>query len=113
MISSALAAVVCLALCATIGAQRAAAQSNSSATPQQPGAITGHIYRADNNEPVPRAIVSLNPVGGRGVAVTASPQSTRTDITGTYTFTTVTPGNYILGAQHSGFINGFFMRTVN
>ena len=45
--------------------------------------------------------------------MTASPQSTRTDATGAYAFTSVTPGNYVLGAQHSGFINGFFMRTVN
>jgi len=102
-----------LAACATIGVHPSAAQNNSSATQQQPGQITGHVYRADNNEPIPRAMVSLNPTGGRGVTVTASPQSTRTDATGAYTFTTVTPGNYILGAQHSCLINGFFTRTVN
>ncbi len=108
-----LSAGIFLAACFTIGAGRSAAQNNSSAAQQQPGQITGHVYRADNNEPIPRATVSLNPMGGRGVTVTASPQSTRTDATGAYTFTTVTPGNYFLVAQHSGFINGFFMRTVN
>jgi uncharacterized GH25 family protein len=105
--------VACLALCGTIFAPNSAAQNNSSATQQQPGQITGHVYRADNNEPIPRAMVSLNPTGGRGVTVTASPQSTRTDATGAYTFTTVAPGSYVIGGQHSGFINGFFMRTVN
>ncbi len=106
---------VFLALCATIGANSSAAQNNSSATPQQPGQITGHVYRADTNEPVSKAMINLTPIGsgGRGVPVTASPQSTRTDATGAYTFTTVTPGNYFVVAQHSGFINGFFMRTVN
>nr|HEV7955364.1 carboxypeptidase-like regulatory domain-containing protein [Candidatus Acidoferrales bacterium] len=102
-----------LAACTAICAYPCSAQTNSPATQQQPGQITGHVYRADNNEPVPRASVSLNPMGGRGVTVTASPQTTRTDGTGAYTFTTVTPGNYFLVAQHSGFINGFFMRTMN
>jgi uncharacterized GH25 family protein len=102
-----------LAACLTVGAQCIVAQNNSSAAQQQPGQITGHVYRADNNEPVPRAIVSMNQMGGRGVTVTSSPQTTRTDATGAYTFTTVPPGNYILVAQHSGFINGFFSRAVN
>lgn len=102
-----------VAACATLGAHPNAAQTNSSATPQQPGQITGHVYRADNNEPIPRAMVSLTPTGGRNVTVTASPQSTRTDATGAYTFTAVIPGNYILSAQHSGLITGFFSRTLN
>jgi protocatechuate 3,4-dioxygenase beta subunit len=115
MITSTAVVAVCVAFCATMGAQRSAGQNNSSATPPQPGQITGHVYRADTNEPVSKAMVNLSPIGGggRGATVTASPQSTRTDATGAYTFTTVTPGNYVLGAQHSGFINGFFMRTVN
>jgi uncharacterized GH25 family protein len=112
MSASAKAVVLCLAVCATT-ANRVAGQSNSSAAPQQPGQITGHVYRADNNEPISRATVSLNPMGGRGVTITTGPQSTRTDATGAYTFTTVTPGNYILVAQHSGFINEVFQRTLN
>ena len=105
-------AAIFLALCGTTFAPRAAAQNNSSTTPQQPGQITGHVYRADTNEPLPRAVVSLNPQGGRGITVTASPQSTRTDVNGAYTFTTVTPGNYTLSAQHTGFINEMYMRAV-
>jgi uncharacterized GH25 family protein len=89
-----------------------AAQNNSSVAPQQPGQITGHVYRADTNEPLSRAVVSLNPQGGRGITVTAGPQSTRTDANGVYTFTTVTPGNYTLSAQHTGFINEMYMRAV-
>lgn len=104
--------LACFALCGTILAPRSAAQNNSSATPQQPGQITGHVYRADNNEPIPRATVSLNPMGGRGINVTTGPQSTRTDATGAYTFTTVTPGNYILLAQHSGYVNEAFQRAI-
>jgi uncharacterized GH25 family protein len=104
---------LCLTVCATICAQSVAAQSNSSATPPQPGQITGHVLRADNNEPIPRAIVSLNPMGGRGVNVVAPPQSTRTDGTGAYTFTTVTPGNYTLNAQHNGYVNEAFQRAIN
>jgi protocatechuate 3,4-dioxygenase beta subunit len=103
----------CLALGGTIFAQRSAAQNNSSATPPQPGQITGHVYRADNNEPVSRAVVSLNPQGSRAVPVTGSPQSTRTDTNGAYTFASVTPGNYTLAAQHSGYINEAFVRAIN
>ncbi|HEY4838770.1 MAG TPA: carboxypeptidase regulatory-like domain-containing protein [Candidatus Acidoferrales bacterium] len=103
----------CTAVFVTMAANPSAAQTNSSATQQQPGQITGHVYRADNNEPVPRATVSMNQMGGRGITVTASPQTTRTDATGAYTFTTVTPGNYILAAEHAGLINGFFMRGTN
>jgi len=113
MITSGIAFSICLALCGTIGAPSSAGQSSSSATPPQPGQITGHVYRADNNEPVPRAVISLNPLGSRSTPVTASPQSTRTDANGVYTFTTVPPGNYTLGAQHSGFINELFMRAMN
>ncbi len=73
MITSAAVVALCLALYATIGAQPGIAQSNPAATQPagQPGQITGHVYRADNNEPIPRATVSLNPMGGRGVNVTA------------------------------------------
>src|ERR1700678_2372921 len=112
---TAAAIAACFALCGTIFAPNSASQDNSSATQQQPGQITGRVYRADTNEPVSKAMINLTPIGsgGRGVPVTASPQSTRTDATGAYTFTTVTPGNYFVVAQHSGFINGFFMRTVN
>jgi uncharacterized GH25 family protein len=102
-----------LALCGTIFAARTTAQNNSSATPQQPGQITGHVYRADTNEPIQRAIVLIVPQGSRTVQVTASPQSTRTDVNGVYTFPTVTPGNYTLSAQHTGYINGFFIRALN
>lgn len=102
-----------LALCGTISAPRLAAQNNSSAMPQQPGQISGHVYRADNSEPIPRAVVSLNPMGGRGITVTASPQSTRTDVNGAFTFTTVTPGNYTLSAQHTGYINEAFIRAIS
>src|SRR5579863_10522683 len=103
----------CLAVCTTMGAGRSAAQSNSSATPPQPGQITGHVLRADNNEPIPRATVSLNPMGGRGITVLPSPQSTRTDGTGSFTFTTVPPGNYTLAAQHSGYVNESFQRAIS
>ncbi len=51
-------------------------------------------------------------MGGRGINVTTGPQSTRTDATGAYTFTTVTPGNYILLAQHSGYVNEAFQRAI-
>jgi uncharacterized GH25 family protein len=105
MITLALAVAMCLGLFTTVNARTSADQSNSSATPAQPGQISGHVYRADNNEPVPRAIVSLSPMGGRRITVTGAPQSTRTDITGAYTFTTVSPGNYTIAAQHSGYVN--------
>ena len=104
---------LCFGVCAAMSALGVAAQSNSSATPPQPGAVTGHVLRADNNEPIPRAIVSLNPMGGRGVTVTTGPLTTRTDATGAYTFTTVTPGNYNLVAQHSGYVNEAFQRAIN
>jgi hypothetical protein len=103
---------LCLTVCATVCAQHTAAQSNPSATPTQPGQVTGHVYRADNNEPIPRATVSLNPVGGRGINVSTGPQSTRTDATGAYTFTTVSAGNYTLVAQHSGYVNEGFQRAI-
>jgi hypothetical protein len=74
--------------------------------------VTGHVYRADNNEPISRATVTLNPMGGRGINVTATPQSTRTDTNGVYTFATVTPGNYMVLAQHTGFINDMFQRGI-
>lgn len=113
MITSPIAVVICLALFGTMGAQLIAAQANSTATSPVPGQISGHVYRADNNEPVGKAVVSLNPMGGRGITVTTSPQSTRTDANGVYIFSTVTAGNYTVFAQHSGFINEAFQRAIN
>jgi uncharacterized GH25 family protein len=113
MITRGAQATIFLACCGTIFAPHIAAQNNSSATAQQPGQINGHVLRADNNEPVPRATVSLNPVGGRGVTVTVAPQSARTDVNGAYTFTSVPPGSYILAAQHQGYINEFFQAPMS
>lgn len=95
--------------------QDASAETKSDAqkTPTQLGTISGHVYRADNNEPIPHAIVSLNLQGGRGVTAAASPQSMRTDVDGAFTFTAVAPGTYMLSAQHAGYINGFFIRAMN
>ncbi len=58
-------------------------------------------------------MVSLIPVGGRGINVTADRQSTRTDAEGAYSFASVTPGNYLLRAEHSGFVGGSFTRSAN
>ncbi len=113
MITHGIRAAIFFALCGTIFSSHNAAQNNSSPTPQQPGQVTGHVYRADTNEPVPHAIVLIVPQGGRGINVTAGPQSTRTDVNGVYTFASVTPGNYTLSAQSTGFINGFFLRAMN
>ena len=93
--------------------QNASAESKSDAqkTPAQLGPISGHVYRADTNEPIPGATVSLNPQGGDGITVTASPQSTRTGVDGAYTFAAVIPGNYTISAQHTGYVNEAFVRA--
>lgn len=96
----------CLFVCATAHAQAGqnpvTGQANTPPTMPAgpPSQITGHIYRADNNLPIARALVILVPIGIPDVE-----QSTRTDAEGAYTFARLNPGNYNVRAEHAGFIS--------
>jgi hypothetical protein len=103
----------CLALSVGLAGSVFARQATQAPPPTgPPGQVSGHVYRSDNNEPISRATVTLNPIGGRGVNVTPVVQTTRTDTGGAYAFPSVSPGNYVVMAQHSGFINELFQRGI-
>lgn len=97
------------------GQNPATGQANASPTMPAgpPGQITGHVYRADNNLPISKAVVTLNPLSGRNDGLPNDNQSARSDVDGVYTFPSVTPGTYFVRAEHPGYIARSFARSGN
>ena len=75
-----------------------------------PGTVSGHVYRGDTGEPLPKATIVLteSQAGGRGQNLsfpqTIFPQITRSRSDGSFTFENVTPGKYKARADHIDYI---------
>jgi hypothetical protein len=83
----------------------ASAQSNdgSMASPKAAmGQVSGHVYRADTGEPIPKTQVSLLPTD-EATAKAAEQRVVRTGPDGAFTFTDVPGGNYDIGTWHNGY----------
>jgi hypothetical protein len=78
-------------------------EDQSMAGPKSlPGQLSGHVYRADTGEPVPKTQVSLLPADDNTAKATQQ-RIVRTGTDGAFTFTDVPPGNYRIGAWHNGY----------
>ena len=81
----------------------AQARSDSQSAATRPGKISGHVYRADNGQPISKAIVTLF------VGPTRTPdRTTRTEADGGYSFLDVDVNTYAVEATRSGYVDGFF-----
>jgi hypothetical protein len=65
--------------------------------------VTGHVYRADNGEPLSKAIVTLSGPSDR---------VTRTEADGSYSFVNIGPGDYRVEVMRAGFITGIYQALV-
>ncbi len=81
---------------AMLGSPQRAPEQLPAATPGT-GVIRGHISTADGH-PLPRAQVTLLPSGG-------SVRLLQTDEDGSYQFTDLPAGHYMVTANHSGFVS--------
>ena len=82
----------------------------------QTGSVGGVVRDAVSHQPLKKATVTLNLRGGRGAQrQNVGPQSTITDLTGTFSLTNVTPGQYQVMVQHQNYPqaqNGAVRKTV-
>ncbi len=110
-----------LILFASTGANLSAVEQDASAqaspTPQRTapasGQISGHIYRADTGDALPKAEVGLLPVTGSSINVTGEKRFTVTGTDGLYLFGNVEPGTYVVAAQHAGFVQESFDGAIS
>ena len=72
------------------------------------GRITGKVLNAITGEPVRKATVSLQPAGGQQGGGQARGLSAATDNAGAFVFENVSPGNYRLSGEKTGFIRSNF-----
>jgi hypothetical protein len=83
------------------GPAQARIDSQSAAAPT--GRISGHVYRADNGQPISKAIVTL--FDGAGL----TPDDTsRTEADGSFSFSNVAANTYLVEAIRSGYVDGYF-----
>jgi hypothetical protein len=79
------------------------AQSKEMASPKPLlGQMSGHVYRTDTGEPIPKAQVALSPTD-EDTAKATEQRIVRTGVDGTFTFTDLPAGNYHLEAWHNGY----------
>jgi len=98
------------------GGCRALAQTSPNTHQQsqttQAGKISGHVYRADTGAPLAKANVTLR--GGPqkdvpGTFVPAStPETARTAPDGSFSFTDVAPGSYVIRVDRTGYVGQFY-----
>jgi hypothetical protein len=69
---------------------------------QSLGTISGHVYRSDTGEPIPKAQVQLL-VTDDDTAKKAGQRIVRTGPDGSFAFADLPAGNYQIGAWHSGY----------
>ena len=97
-----------LALSGSPGVLRPAQQIQPLPSPGPTMAsVSGHVYRADTGAPIAGAILHLNRYRDRdqmeGNAPVPPPLAARTGPDGSYTFTTVAPGDYGIDLERQGF----------
>jgi len=102
-----IAATLYLCVCHFVVAEKAASQTISSAqqsaTKQLPGQVSGHVYRIDTGEPVPKAEVSLYPQGKDTGQYAGSTRIVRTSPDGAFAFSGLPAGSYVLEVSRNGF----------
>lgn len=93
-----------------------AQQPQSSAPVVPPGQVSGHVYRADTGDPLPKTVIQLiprnpgnqgGPGRGRGNNPNDNSPELRTATTaadGSFVIADVIPSNYTIRASHSGFV---------
>jgi hypothetical protein len=81
----------------------AQARSDSQSAAGGSGKISGHVYRADNGQPISKAIVTLFD----GAALTPN-DTTRTEADGSFSFSNVGANTYLVEATRSGYVDGYF-----
>lgn len=74
----------------------------SMASSKPLGQVSGHVYRADTGEPIPKTQVSLLP-SDEATAKATEQRTVRTGPDGTFTFTDLPGGNYDIGTWHNGY----------
>lgn len=79
-----------------------------SPKPQQPGAISGHVYRADTGKPLGSVTVMLGLISS---SFGPPFRTVQTKPDGAYTFGDVPPGQYRVGAYLKGFTHGQYGPT--
>lgn len=66
------------------------------------GQVSGHVYRPDTGEPIPKTQVSLLPTD-EATAKAAEQRTVRTGPDGAFTFTDLPGGNYDIETWHNGY----------
>jgi hypothetical protein len=85
-------------------AQASARRQQTVQQPLSPSTVSGHIFRADNGGPLPKATVTLTVAQPTTATSQILPQVVRTDSSGAFQFTQVAPGKYFARADHIGFV---------
>lgn len=75
-----------------------------SAAPSGSGSVTGRVLRADTEAPLPRALVILHPNPGPAPSNGRESLYAFTNENGNYKFSSVSPGNYYLTVNATGFV---------
>jgi hypothetical protein len=70
---------------------------------QLPAQISGHVYRTDTGEPVPKAEVSLHPQDQDTAKAAGGPRVVRTGLDGAFSFSDLPAGSYALDVWRNGF----------
>jgi hypothetical protein len=93
--------------------------AQAGARPQQtqqqtvsPGTVSGHVFRSESGAPLPKATVTLNIAQQTNANAQILPQIVRTDSSGAFQFTQVTPGKYSARAEHNGFVPAGYGQNV-
>ena len=91
-------AVICAALVV-------AAHAQTASSPQEPGEISGHVYRADTGAPLTPAFLSFLPTRAGDFRADFGANADRN---GAYTIDQLPPGAYVVEAQAPGFVTAAY-----
>ncbi|HUK30198.1 MAG TPA: carboxypeptidase-like regulatory domain-containing protein, partial [Candidatus Acidoferrum sp.] len=104
--------VIAVALTLLGSARANASQQQTQQQPISPGTVSGHVFRSDSGAPLPKATVTLSISGQNNPNSQILPQIVRTDSSGAFQFTQVTPGKYTARAEHNGFVPAGYGQNV-
>jgi len=101
-------AVSCLCMAMAIAAQTRDAKPPSDS--QSRGQISGHVYRSDTGEPIPRAEIELSATDQATADTAGGKRIVRTGEDGAFSFPDVPPGRYQLEVWRNGFTESSWPR---
>jgi hypothetical protein len=97
---------VALLFAAVIGATLVVdAHAQTTSSPQEPGGISGHVYRADTGAPLTAAFLSFLPTKAGDFRADFGAHADRN---GAYTIDRLPPGAYVVQAQAPGFVTAAY-----